>query len=233
MVSRRLVASCALIACAPFAAAQQFNVDIDFPGSNGQLGQGVPSAAFGAASGQAGVWNSAPSGSGPFALTDINGALTGATLSITGTSSLLAFNNSSNTGDYALLMNDARQVGTVVQGGNASFTFAGLTNGNYQVWTYGAPPQGGAGSTVVDVIGSTSTNPQTVTGGANNNTFILGGTHVVHNVAVTNGTLTIRITDPNGDGLPAYINGFQLVPAPGGAVALLAAAGLLARRRRS
>lgn len=218
--------SCALAAT---AHAQAFNIDLDFPGATPPLGEGAPSAAFGAASGQVGVWNSVSFGGGPFALVDLAGGVTAATMSIVGSTSLLGFNNATNSGDYRLLMNDARQVGTVVQGGTATFTINNIANGSYQVWTYAAPPQGTPGSTNV-TINSVS---MFATGGASGNAFSLGGTHVVHNVLVTGNSLSIIVNDPTGDGLPAYINGFQIVvPAPGAAVAFLGLAPIALRRKR-
>ncbi len=224
----RLVAamSCAFAA---LAHAQSFNIDLDQPSAPPALGGGAPSNAFGAASGQAGFWNAVPSAA-TFALTDINGVLTAATITLTGSSSSLAFNNGTNSGDYRLLMNDARQVGTVVQGGTTTVTFNNLINGNYQLYTYAAPPQGTPGSTDVIVNG----NSMFAIGGASGNTFTLGGTHVIHNVTVTGNTLTMIVVDPPGDGLPGYLNGFQLIiPAPGAAASLAMLGALGLRRRRS
>ncbi len=222
--------------CASAASAQRMNIDINSNSLSAPLGGGVPSATFGAASGQAGVWNDfvgtangVPSG----ALFDLSGAVTGATITMTSASggSILGFNNATNSGDYALLMNDANQVGTVIQGGSRVYTLNGLINGMYSLYTYAAPPQGIAGQTTVSVSGATSPNPQVAIGPAINNTFALGATHTIHDVLVTNGTLTITVTAPVNQGLSAYINGFQLVPTPG-AIGLLAMSGLFAGRRR-
>jgi hypothetical protein len=226
----------AVALCASAASAQRLNIDIDFPGAGPALGGGVPSAAFGAASGQAGVWNSfagtangVPSGG----LFDLSGAITGATITMTSAQggSLIGFNNATNSGDYALLMNDGNQVGTVVQGGMRVYTLNGLSNGMYTLYTYAAPPQGIAGLTTVSVSGATSPNPQQAIGPASNNLFAQGATHTIHDVLVTNGTMTITVTAPVNQGVSAYINGFQLVPTPG-AMAVLAMGGLFAGRRR-
>ena len=223
----------AAVACtfAGAAQAQSFNIDV------GVTTQPSPSSAFGAASGQTGHWNLYVGNTalgGPFALSDLTGAATGVTLSrITnsGTPSALWFNNTTNSGDYAHLMNDGSQVGTIVQGGWHEYTFSGLTNGSYQLWTYAARPQGGASYAEVDVFGSSGV--QILSGGANNNLFTLGGTHAVHNIQITDGTLTLRVTAGQNIGLSTYVNGFQLViPAPGGAVLLACAALTTTRRRR-
>lgn len=233
MRNTRAVAAFTVVACAlsGAAVAQFFNIDV------GTTSNGQPSSAFGAASGQTGHWNFYAGNTGigaPVVLFDITGAATGVTLSrITnsGTASGLFFNNTTNSGDFAALMNDGSQVGTIVQGGWHEYTFSGLANGSYQLWTYAARPQGGNSYAEVDVFGSTSP-LQILNGGNNNNTFTFGGTHAIHNVVVTNGSFTLRVTAGQNIGLSTYVNGFQLVvPTPGGA-ALLACAGLLTARRK-
>lgn len=222
---------CALVTTTS-AVAQQFNIDIDSPSSPPALGGGVPSSTLGAAADQAGFWNSIAAGASSEPLFDLSGGVTGVTLDITTTFgfSTLAFNNPINTGDFALLFNDAHQIGTLDQGGTAIFEFSGLTNGAYQVYTYAVQPQGGVADAPVLVDGSTSTNPQIVTGPMPGDAFALGMTHALHNVAVTDGTLTVSITvPPNNDG--TYVNAFQIVPEPG-TLGLLAAAALLCLRRK-
>lgn len=228
----------ALLACALSAAlftnahAQLFNIDV------GISTQPSPSNAFGAASGQTGHWNffaGNTSVGAPVALLDITGAASGVTLSrITnsGSPSALFFNNTTNSGDFAALMNDGSQIGTITQGGWHEYTFSGLANGSYQLWTYAARPQGGASYAEVDVFGSADP-VQILNGGNNNNTFTFGGTHAIHDVLVTNNTFTLRVTAGTNIGLSAYVNGFQLVvPAPSGAALLACAALLTARRKR-
>ncbi|TVQ63746.1 MAG: hypothetical protein EA379_03250 [Phycisphaerales bacterium] len=231
MRTSRFVA--AVVACTLTGAAQAqfFNIDV------GLATQPSPSSAFGAASGQTGHWNffagNTPVGV-PVALTDITGAATGVTLSrITnaGSPSALWFNNTTNSGDFAALMNDGSQVGTIVQGGWHEYTFSGLANGTYQLWTYAARPQGGTSYAEVDVFGSTSP-VQILNGGNNNNTFTFGGTHAIHRVIVTDGTFTLRVTAGQNIGLSTYVNGFQLVPTPGAAAMLACVALVGARRRR-
>lgn len=218
----------AVLAFTTAAAAQSFNIDVDLPNSSPSLGSGPPSSGYGAASGQTGHWNAFPGtliGS-PFQLVDLSGGtLTAVTITRTtntGSGSVLGFNNATFTGDYALLMKDAAQVGTTLQGGLNEYTFDNLADGRYEVWTYGAPPAGQAGFTPVEVIGS-SDPIQILTGNAANNTFVFGETHAVHDVLVAGGSLVVRIDVPFDSGAPAYINGFQLiaVPAPGVLAVLL------------
>jgi len=231
MRTSRFVA--AVVACTLTGAAQAqfFNIDV------GLATQPSPSSAFGAASGQTGHWNffagNTPVGV-PVALTDITGAATGVTLSRianAGSPGALWFNNTTNSGDFAALMNDGSQVGTIVQGGWHEYTFSGLANGTYQLWTYAARPQGGTSYAEVDVFGSTSP-VQILNGGNNNNTFTFGGTHAIHRVIVTDGTFTLRVTAGQNIGLSTYVNGFQLVPTPGAAAMLACVALVGARRRR-
>lgn len=234
VLTRAAVAAMPL-AFVALAGAQSLNIDIDQPGGSPALGQGVPSSAFGAAAGQAGVWNSF-STSGPTPLVGLSGAATSATIGITSSStsfSLLGFNNPANTGDIALLMNDASQIGTVVQGGSRTYEINGLINGQYALYTYTAPPQGAlvSGETFVNVLGSVEGN-QMASGSMVGNTFQLGVTHLIHNVNVLGGSITINFTDAP-DGGSAWVGGFQLVliPAPG-ALAVFALAGFVGTRRR-
>jgi hypothetical protein len=217
------------------AGGQSLNVDLDAPTAGPALGGGVPDSTFGAASGQIGVWNSYAATVGPVGLVGLAGEFTSATLSIPASSttvSTLAFNNAANSGSFARLVNDAQQIGTTTQGGTRSFTFAGLIDGPYDVYTYGTPPQGIAGQLFVDITGSPQ--GQLLTSGIHAaNTFALGTTHVVHSVNVTGGTFTISVSDVAGSP-SAYVNGFQLVLVPEPASAALITAGgcgLLRRRR--
>src|SRR5687767_4344300 len=149
-------AACALVVffVATRAAAQSFNVDIDQPGANPALGQGVPSSAFGAAAHQPGVWNSYPATSAAAPLVGLSGLPTPATVQVTATTTTvqtLAFNNPAQTGDFALLLNDGSQIGTTSQGGSRTYTFAGLLPGPYSVVTYTARPGNFEGHLLIDI----------------------------------------------------------------------------------
>ncbi len=209
-----------LLTCPAIVSAQQFNIDVDQAGSSPALGQGAPSNSFGAAAGQTGFWNAFQGTGGPLSLIDINGVPTTATLAMTGSTSSLAFNNPINTGDFSLLLNDAIQIGTTSQGGSTTYTFAGLANRSYRLYAYSVEPPGGLAQSPIDVVGSTSTNPQIVTGPMPGNAFALGVTHAIHDVLVTNGTLQVNVTVPPMPG-GAFINGFQLVVPEPGSVTLL------------
>jgi hypothetical protein len=218
------------------APAQSFNVDIDQQGPSPQLGQGVPSSAFGAAAGQPGVWNSYLSTSTAASpLVNLAGAGTGATVQITATSTsptTLGFNNPANSGDFALLLNDGAQIGTTVQGGSRTYTFSGLAPGAYSIFTYTARPQGTNGHLLIDIPGSNE-GQLTATGTPTGNTFTPGVTHVTHTLSLSGSSFNINLTDVPGD--PAgYVDGFQitLIPEPGTVAFLMAPLVLLRPRRR-
>lgn len=207
------------------AQAQSFNIDI-----NSTAGL-VPSSAFGAAAGQAGVWNSVDGGVTPQALVDLSGNATG----VTWTS---AFSN----GIFASLTNlpgaDTETVNLLTDvldletpGNSDTFTIAGLQNGTYEVYTYAMAPDSGDFRTDVNVNG---TGVQTV-GGAFTGSFVLGVTHSMHTVTVTDGIITINTSVPTIAGITNFgsLAGVQLVLVPGpGALALLGIAGLAGSRRR-
>lgn len=47
------------------------------------------------------------------------------------------YNNSSNSGDYALLMNDVAQIGNEID-----YHFSGMIAGQYDIYTYAVEPSG-------------------------------------------------------------------------------------------
>lgn len=224
-----------LAACLPPSPAlsQSFNIDIDCEdGSPPALGGGAPSSSFGAAAGQAGVWNLLNGVStAPLSLVGLNGSTTGATVTLSYTVylSCASYNNPTNTGDYALLLNDASQAGAIVQGGSLTYTFNGIANGSYKVYTYASAPQGDIGqltASSVFVLGSTSQNPQLVTGPEPGNAFALGITHSIHDILVTNNTLIVDVSESPVGVYPAYVAGLQLQSVPEPDTILLMGLGL-------
>lgn len=217
------------------ASAQSFNIDLDVVASSMA---GAPSSAFGAAAGQTGFWNAVDTyWTNPVALNGLSNNATSATLLMTTNApngfAHWSYNNTSNTGDFAKLLNDCHIVNNNPGPWSNTYTFSGLQSGIYQVYTYGVRPLTGLSATRVTVTGGTG--PATIMGPMPGNSFALGVTHAIDTVTVTGGTLVITVDrDPllMPDG--AYVNGFQLihhVPAPGSA-ALLALAGVAMSRRR-
>lgn len=230
------------------ASAQSFNIDLDVSHYSWVIPTvvGAPSSAFPGAAGQPGFWNAiATNSTGPVTLSNLGGFATGVTITMTTTATNgfahWSFNNTSNTGDYARLLNDSHILNNFPQAAANTYTFAGLQPGAYMVYSYGVRPLTGVSNSRFTVSGVNS-GPQTVVGPMPGNAFALGITHAMHATTVPgSGVLTITLDrDPaliSGGNLGgAYANGFQLiyVPAPG-AIAMAMPVGVLAvwRRRRA
>lgn len=119
-----------------------------------------------------------------------------------------------NTGDYARLLNDGADVGSVVQGGGKTYTFNGLAFGTYQVYTYAVNPLGPV-DVPVFVPEAIKSQTQVVTGPMPGNSFEYLVTHSVHLVdCSTTGSLRINIVQPPGTYPNMFVNGFQIVAVP-------------------
>ncbi len=195
------------------ARAQDFNIDL---GSD----LGSPPATYGAGAAQPGTWNVINSldDFGPYpdtALMNTAGVLTGVVASCVGGLGGGADNDvGTAVGGDQELMDDYQDVGSpsspLPGAGSTTWTFTGLANGPYEVYTYAWCPNFGLFSNV-SVAGSTSANPQ-VCGGLWPGVQTLGITYTKHFVVVTTGTISITITEPlHGVGT---VNGFQLDQLP-------------------
>lgn len=200
------------------AAAQSFNVD--FAGQ-----AGTPGDSFGAAAGQAGIWNVFdPATDGLNQMTSISGVLTDAVLDFsTGPAALSA--DPGTSGDVEALLDDGvLGLGDVL----TSFTVAGLQNGAYSLVVY-AFTGGNAGTQTTLFVGD---DMQSV-GGAWSGDFEESVTHATFDLLVRDGRLEVGFV-ASVFGTSGIVNGFQLtlIPAPAGAAAfgLLGVLGL--RRRR-
>jgi hypothetical protein len=180
-----------LVLAAP-GFSQAFNVDV-------VVGFGTPATSYGAGSGQAGTWNAVAAQPGSVSLVDTGGNPTAVTLAGIDLFEL-AFNNAGTSGDDEKLMDDFLD-------GDSSYLFAGLANGDYDVYTYAWAPDQAAFVSSVSV--ASSPDPAQTVGGAWPGSHVLGTTYAKHTVTVTDGTITIDVTASVGF---ASTNGFQLVP---------------------
>ncbi|MGI8924611.1 MAG: PEP-CTERM sorting domain-containing protein [Fimbriimonadales bacterium] len=211
------------------AAGQSFNIDLDLSGP-GELGGGAPSSSFGAAAGQAGFWNRFGLGILPQQVHDLNGNLTNVEMTKEfkgpgGGGGGFAFEG--NTGDYALLLNDGSDVGTVVQGGSVTYFFDGLQPSMYEVYTFAVNPVGPV-DTPVYIPEAIENQTQVVTGPMPGNSFEYLVTHSIHLVDCTgNDSFRISIVQPPGMPHNMFVNGFQVVAVPEPSSALILAAALV------
>lgn len=207
------------------ATPQSFNIDTNM-NTDPELGGGPPSSAFGAAAGQAGFWETVPTGNnGPFVLRGLDGLPTGVTLSAVGWGGGGAWNNPVNSGDYKLLLNDADRIAPGFE-----YTISGLVPGPYRVYTYCIKPNGQFGEAFITVPGAIVPTKH-ASGIMPGNQLIEGVTHTVHDVTVVNGSLRIQAAGPWPN---AYLNGLQIsaVPEPMSISAMLTGIGLYWGRRR-
>ncbi|MBK7645467.1 MAG: hypothetical protein IPJ19_20910 [Planctomycetes bacterium] len=189
-----------LFVAASSLRAQSFNLDV---GDNLILWP-VPSNGYGGAAAQTGVWNNV---SHPYtiALVDLAGAPSAASCASTVSSS---FNWPFGTlaGDDSALMNDIQAISSI--GPAATWTFSGLANGNYAVYTYAWAPDSVNAHTAVDVPGAVEAQ-QIVGGSWSGSPHVQGLTYALHHVAVTSGTLVVHCAGSGGTS--GSVNGFQLV----------------------
>lgn len=202
---------CALVLAAALgrpgsAHAQAFNIDI------GASALPVPTAIYGAGAGQIGVWNAIGD---PWQanLVDVTGSATGVLLSSTGPDPAgngigdFDAQNAGTSGDDEALFDDVLDIGG--EGFGTTFTFTGLADGEYEVFSYSFAPDIASYRTTVEVLGSSD--PPRVSGGAWPGTPALLVTHVRHAVTVAGGApLQVVFTTLDGFG---SVNGFQIVPA--------------------
>ncbi len=186
------------------ALGQSFNVDVGDPDSL----YGVPADLYAAGAGQAGFWNAVNSGAFGFPLSDLSGAATGVTLTNIGGLGNLDFNNGGTSGDDQALMDDFQNVGSV--GALATWTFSGLANGSYTVYTYAWAPDNDAFVSEVTVPGSPD--PPQLIGGGWPGGQSQGITYALHTVDVVGGSLAVMVEAIEVFGT---VNGFQLVGGAG------------------
>jgi hypothetical protein len=194
----------ALAVCAQAVSAQSFNVDAGYDVVS------VPSAGYGAAAAQPGVWNGVRQL--PTALNDTAGVLTGVIISGQPISAFTGgfSNNPGTTGDDQLLMDDSGFIGDGV-GASSTITFSGLQAGVYTVYTYAwraTQPTWASASVDVNGVGAQVISPVLdVFAG-----FVQGENYLRHRVTIAEGnSLNILITVVSDQINEAYFAGFQVV----------------------
>lgn len=189
------------------AAGQSFNLDSDTAVVHPAMG--APSATFGGAAAQPGTWN-AISGIAllTIPLVNLDGSPSSAVFTRqSAAGGNFAFDNANTTRDFQLLLDDGYDL-SAAPAGFISFTFSGLQNGTYDVYTYAVAPDFPPDITIVR-IGTDVATQQNCGGTIPVGSFTQGVTHTKHTVVVTNGTIVVQ-----ADGATAAdfgtINGFQL-----------------------
>lgn len=186
------------------AQAQAFNIDV---GPNLILWP-EPSPAYAAAAGQSGIWNAVRN---PFAgdvLVGLTGATTAVSLSSNVTSSFSYPFGSLGPDDDAFT-SDGQAISSF--GPLAAWTFTGLSDGAYQLYTYCWDPANSGVLTQVTLAGEPNST-QNVGGIWNGSPHALGLTYALHSVTVTGGTFGVEASAlVSGDS--GTVLGFQLVPA--------------------
>ncbi|HJP01808.1 MAG TPA: hypothetical protein QF764_08595 [Planctomycetota bacterium] len=197
-----LSAACLLLAGS--ANAQNFNIDV-----GDTFSVGHPTSAYGAGAHQSGFWNPV-SGGMPyqFTLLDLNQQATTVTTDCQnmGGSGDYFFNNGATSGDDEALLDDLEDVGGV--GGVSTWTFAGLADGFYDIYTYSWAPDNP--SYIANITGGDINDTQAVGNFAWNGTHQQGGSYALHCVTVSGGSL-VQIEIANSGAGFASCNGFQIV----------------------
>ena len=185
-------------------AAQSFNIDV---GMNLAPIAGIPNANYEAGAFQAGTWNGVMPSSAPTALVGLNGAPTSATVRSDATSTFNVFPSVMAPGDDQKLMEDFHLTPNLNMA--SPWTFEGVENAVYTVFTYASDPSLPGLETEIEVAGSIS--PAQIVGGGWPGSHGLGLTFASHEVTVTDGTLTVTASSVGGQLETGVINGFQLV----------------------
>lgn len=188
-----------ITALAGQATAQSFNIEVGTSAA-------VPSSSFGAAAASPGVWNPVTSSTAAsILLKNLDGTTSAVTMTHSTGGSFFNNTNANLTGDYQSLLNDVQADTTI------TYSFTGLTPGQYNIYTYALDAHSSMNPAHVVVnnalgIGNQDSGFETPT----SNDFHVGGTHALHNRVVNIGdTVTITCT-PNG-GSVAQLAGIQIV----------------------
>ncbi|MEM9380988.1 MAG: hypothetical protein AAGB93_13635 [Planctomycetota bacterium] len=193
-----------LLSLAPAAAAQSFNIDV---GMNIDLFAGLPDPSYAAAGGQSGEWDAFFPSFTATPLNDLSGTVSAATLRSDATSTFNVFPGVMVPGDDQKLMEDFHLTPNLSV--PSTWTFEGLIEGDYTVFTYASDPSFPTAQTQISVVGSIDA-PQDI-GAGWPGSHILGLTYARHDVRVSGGTLVVVGLALGGQLESGIINGFQIV----------------------
>lgn len=183
--------------------AQSVNVDV---GLNSTYP--VPADLHAGAAQQPGRWNAVLPSAAVTPLAALDGAPLAATLTSTGGTGFQSIANLAGAPiDARDLLADASDPGAAPE----LWTFDGLADGDYVVYTHAIAPDNAAFRTDVQVFGS----PDAVAtvGGAWSGAYVEGVTHARHRVRVQNGSPIVVVVERAAAPIPNYasVSGFQLV----------------------
>ena len=206
-VSRSLLVA---VLFAASASAQSFNIDV---GPNLILWP-VPSASYAAGAGQPGVWNGVPPSITPQILNNLAGAATTVTV-VTDWTSSYTYPFGGLTGDDDAFTADGQALDAVLLT-PANWTFSGLVDGDYDVYTYAWDNAGSGTLTDIRIPGNGQPT-QSVGGAWTGSPHVLGTTYALHQASVTGGTLVVEAkSSPLGGS--GQVIGFQLVQLTSGSI---------------
>ena len=213
-----LLSSGAAALLVPAASAQSFNIDV-------ADGMGVPADAYAAAASQPGHWNSLIGGP-PYAYTinDLSGNPTAVTTNVVAVGNGLGdffWDNANTFGDDEKLMDDLQDVGNGSVPSETTWTFSGLSAGNYSVYVYAWAPDNATYVSHVSEGVCGSGGVVVVVGGPWPGGHVEGVTYALLDVAVVGGTLDICVTSGGIANNFGGVNGFQFVEGgapPGSAI---------------
>ncbi len=202
----RLRACAAILFLSASAQAQSFNLDV---GPNLILWP-EPTSSYGAGAAQPGIWNPVPPSLTALPLVDRFGSATSVSVVTDWTSSytypftgLLADDDAFTADGQAL---DALQT-------PALWTFSGLIDGSYDVYTY-AWDSAGSGSLTEVSLPAVAGSEQLVGGAWVGSPHLLGITYALHQATVSGGTLVVQARSA-AFGASGQVIGFQLVQTTG------------------
>lgn len=193
-----------LTSLASTASAQSVNIDI---GMNLAFFAGVPSGTYGAAAAQPGAWNAFMPTLTDAPLATLDGQASMVTLRSDATSTFNVFPGVMVQGDDQRLMEDFHLTPNLNM--TSTWTFGGLSDGDYEIYTYASDPS--LSGLLTEIAVPLSMDPPQVVGAGWPGTHGLGTTYALHQVSVTGGALTIAAYSPGGQLDTGVMNGIQLV----------------------